>query len=282
MPVQCVATWKPFPGINKIHSVMKKYLHQNMQAIDSLKLNCGQAVVFSSPSPLKADDGNEDACALVPISGFIDLLVLADGVGGHRGGQDAAAITVESMCELSQENIAANEILREPILSTIEHCNQSLLAQGLGAATTLIIAEIQGNQVRPYYVGDSTILITGQRGVIKFQSIAQSPVGYALESGLIEKDHEAINENSHWVSNIIGMSDMHMTVGPPLELAPRDTLLLCCDGLTDNLGTDAIISMIRKGPLLKAAENLRAACQAAMNEENGHPDDLSFILYRLN
>ncbi len=260
---------------------MHTYLHENMHSAESITLGNGQAAVYSAPSPNKNHDQNEDACAVISIDKSAQVLAVADGVGGHRGGQEASTQAITSICDHLGVNAAPDPgNLREPILDAIEQCNQKLLDSGLGSATTLVTAEIQDRKVRPYYIGDSTILLAGQRGVMKFQSIAQSPMGYALESGLIEEEDSLLNENSHWVSNLIGMTEMHMTVGPWISLAPRDTLLLCSDGLTDNIAIDEIIHIIRVGPLKDAAEHLLQQCKKNMLEEHGHVDDLTFILYR--
>ena len=51
--------------------------------------------------------------------------------------------------------------------------------------------------------------------------------------------------------NVIGSSDMRVEVGPALQLAARDTVLLASDGLFDNLYIDEIVDTIRRGPLVK-------------------------------
>ena len=240
----------------------------------------GTTALFSRRSPGK-DTVNEDSCALIKRAGDDSgVIVLADGAGGHSGGDLASARAVESLVQFCAAS--EHENTRVPILDAIEHANEALLQQGQGAATTLLAVEIEANKVRPYYIGDSTILITGQRGLIKFQSIAQSPVGYAIESGIADEVEMRASEDRHLVSNLLGTSELHMTVGPWIKLAQRDTLLLCSDGLTDNLFMDDIINSIRKGKLASAANDLRSKVQANMEKPEGHPDDLSFVLFRLN
>ena len=56
--------------------------------------------------------------------------------------------------------------------------------------------------------------------------------------------------------NVIGSPDMRVEVGPALELAARDTVLLASDGLFDNLFIDEIVDSIRVGPLAEAADRL--------------------------
>jgi serine/threonine protein phosphatase PrpC len=78
---------------------------------------------------------------------------------------------------------------------------------------------------------------------------------------------------------------MRVEVGPALQLAARDTVLLASDGLFDNLFIDEIVATIRSGPLVAAADRLVERVQARMQgEEAAHrpckPDDLTIVLFR--
>ena len=137
---------------------------------------------------------------------------------------------------------------------------------------------------RPYHVGDSEILVVGQRGRIKLQTVSHSPVGYAVEAGLLTQKEALHHDDRHLVSNLIGSPDMRIEVGSPMVLAPRDTVLLATDGLFDNLTVREIVKMIRAGPLLDAASALIRACESRMQSPGAgtpsKPDDVTFILYR--
>ena len=115
-----------------------------------------------------------------------------------------------------------------------------------GAASTLAIVEVQDGTARPYHVGDSAILITGQRGRVKVQTVPHSPVGYAVESGMLDAAEAMHHEERHVVSNVVGSDDMRIEIGSALSLSPRDTILLASDGLSDNLLAEEIIDFARK------------------------------------
>jgi serine/threonine protein phosphatase PrpC len=157
---------------------------------------------------------------------------------------------------------------------------------GTGAATTLAVVEASGSTLRSYHIGDAEILLTGQRGKLKFKTIAHSPVGYAVEAGLLENEEALLHEDRHIVSNCVGVEDMHIDMGPVLPFARYDTLLIASDGVFDNLMQDQLIEIIRKGPLRKVSESLLKTCRDSMRGESashpGKPDDLSFILLRRN
>lgn len=241
-------------------------------------LGPGEACVFTARAPDK-ETLNEDAASLIPIDDETAVLVVADGAGGLPAGDDASAKAVECMVRAVQEAAAERSSLRAAILNGIEQANREILALGSGAGTTLAIAEIRPDHVRTFHVGDSLILLTGQRGRIKLQTIAHSPVGYGLESGLLDEDEAINHEERHLVSNLVGMPEMRIEIGPRLALAARDTLVLASDGLLDNLPVDEVVELARKGPLPEATRKLGEACRARMGE--GHPDDLMLVLFRL-
>ncbi len=160
-----------------------------------------------------------------------------------------------------------------------------MLSLALGAATTLTVVEFDGETVRHYHVGDSMVLLTGQRGKVKMQSIPHSPVGYAVESGMLDETDAMHHEDRHVISNVIGSADMRIEVGSAVPVAPRDTLVLASDGLSDNLHMPEIVECVRKGPIADAARELARQARERMEWEGegepSKPDDLTFVLFRL-
>jgi len=242
----------------------------------------GEVAVFSAQSPSK-QTGNEDAAAIVPAANRGTILAVADGLGGQRSGAEAAELAVRAVAGCVT---AANPVtgLRSAILDGFEQANRSVNDLGVGAATTLAAVEIDDSTIRPYHVGDSTILVAGQRGRIELLTVSHSPVGYAVEAGLLD-EHEAIHhEDRHIVSNIVGSPEMRIEVGRSLTLKPHDTLLIGSDGLFDNMHVAEVVEVIRKGKLAVVAAALAEACRQRMQEPEpghpSHPDDLTFLIYR--
>lgn len=243
----------------------------------------GRCAWSSRAAPYKRDDPaatNEDGCFHRTLDETTAVLAVADGVGGHAHGEEASALAIACLDEALAAPGTDPSQLREPILDAIERCNRELLADGRGAATTIVVAELRDGVMRPYHVGDSSILVVGGLGRVRFRSIAHSPIGYGIEAGLLDEDAAIDHAERHWLSNLVGSTEMRIEVGAPLALAARDTLLLCSDGLTDNLAVEAIVEIVRRGPLDGALERLVDDCREAMAGENGHPDDLTVMLFR--
>lgn len=259
------------------------YLDQDMQDVAAYTLAGGVACVYTARSPEKSTP-NEDSLALLPCAEHTAVLVIADGLGGLRAGELASQHAVESLAASVMQCCTDQDSMREAILNGVERADEKISEMGLGAATTVAIVELRRREVRPYHVGDSMTLITGQRGKIKYLTVPHSPVGYAVEAGLLDASEAMYHEERHLVSNVVGTPHMHVEIGPKVTLADRDTLIVASDGLYDNLQVEEITAIIRKGPLPKAARALAAQCRARMRKDlpdRPHkPDDMSFILFR--
>jgi PPM family protein phosphatase len=245
---------------------------------------CGAAALYSKRSPAK-ETPNEDAIALIPTGVDSGVLAVADGLGGAPAGRQASALAIQCLARAVGEAAREQAVVRSGILNGFESANEEVLALSLGAATTLTVVEFDGRLARHYHVGDSFFLLTGQRGKIKMQSIPHSPVGYAVESGLLDETDAMHHEERHMISNVIGSVDMRIEVGTAVELARRDTLLVASDGLSDNLHMPEIVECIRSGPLDMVAQGLAARAQERMQGRDGaepcKPDDLTFAVFRL-
>lgn len=229
------------------------------------------------------ESANEDVVGVVPLGDEGVALVVADGCGGHVGGADAAREAVDAVVE-ALDGVRGEEDIAAAMLVGIAQANHRVLALGRGAACTIAMVAIDGRAARPAHVGDSEIVIVGQRGREHFRCIPHSPTGYALESGLISEAQALSHAQRHVVSNVVGWDEMRIDMGPTIQLAARDTVLVASDGLFDNLLFDEIKTIIRKGPIEEVVEALREAATGRMIEpDDGMPskrDDLSFVVYR--
>jgi serine/threonine protein phosphatase PrpC len=243
----------------------------------------GLVAAYTSRSPDKSTP-NEDTVAVIPYGPGAAVLVIADGAGGLPGGRRASRTAVQTLDASLQDSMSKTMLLRTAILNGIEAANAAVLALGMGSATTLTVVTIEGLLVRTYHIGDSEALIVGQRGMIRSQTRAHSPTGFAVEAGFLDQEDALHHEERHLVSNFLGTSNMRIDMGAEVHIRPRDTVLVASDGLTDNLHLHEITGLIRKGPLPAAIDGLISLVRRRMTVESAHqpskPDDLSIILFR--
>ncbi len=243
----------------------------------------GHAVAYSAREPGK-ETGNEDSVAIIPYGPGAAVLVVADGAGGLPAGKRASLTAIATLAASLQTAMDKTTLLRTAILNGIEAANDAVRALANGSATTMTVITIEGLHARSYQIGDSEAMVVGQRGLIKLQTTAHSPTGFAVEAGFLDEREALHHEERHLVSNFLGTPDMRIDVGTMIELSPRDTVLVASDGLMDNVHVEEIVECIRKGPMLAAARCAVDLADRRMRKaEDGapsKPDDLSLVLFR--
>ncbi len=252
---------------------------------EAVECGTGEAIVVTRPGPDRSGaEANEDGAMVIAFPEGRGVLAVADGVGGGRAGGDAAGAALEALAGTLAAAVGRGQSLRAAILDGIERAQIAVRSLGGGAATTLAVAGLDGDRLRPFHVGDSEILLLGQRGRVKHRTISHGPVAYAVESGYLGEREAMHHDERHLVTNALGLPEYRIEIGPRLRVAPRDTLLLATDGLTDNLFLEEIVEGLRAGEAMGNAERLSAAARRRMTRPTetrpGKPDDLTFVSWR--
>ena len=269
--------------VSQVVQPARMFLNHDMQV--SMVEPClqGQVAVFSARCPGK-ETANEDSAAVIEVTPELAVLAVADGLGGGPEGEKASRLALQTLRREIQATITKGLQLRTAILNGFEAANQAVLQSTRGAATTLAVAEIREGVFRPYHVGDSVVMLMSNRGRIKYETISHSPVGYGIESGLLDKDQALYHEERHLVSNVVGSDEMRIEVGPEVALASRDTVLVASDGLVDNLTASEITERVRKGDLAQGigrlATDAHQLMKAKVEDHPSKPDDLTVVLFR--
>jgi len=166
------------------------------------------------------------------------LLVVADGMGGHKHGEIAAQLAVTTMTEAFQR--LAVPTLASPAKFLTDHIQQihdtiDQYAQEHdmleAPRTTIVAAIVQRGMLYCAHVGDSR-LYHYRDGHLLFRTEDHSVVQSLYNKGMISKDDMATHPYRHKISNCLGGD-----VPPKIDLADRqelvegDTILLCTDGV---------------------------------------------------
>ena len=260
------------------------FYHPLEDGPEYVRRGCCQFAAFTARAPGKESD-NEDCAGWIRLPEDRWVFMVADGLGGLPLGATASRTAIENILSRLQA-VSPGEDARGAILDGIDIANEQILRSGNGGATTLVLAEFSSQGVRPYHIGDSTILVTGQRGAIKYQSVSHSPTGYLEEAGMLDEAQAMLHEERHIVSNVLGSNEMRLEIGPLIPVARFDTILLASDGLRDNLNQSTVIANIRSGKLDNAVQGLGNLCRGTMVDDAtghpGHPDDLTILAVRRN
>jgi len=242
----------------------------------------GEVAVYSRRCPGKETD-NEDGALWIELCENQGILAVADGMGGHSGGDRAAETVLDAIANNCDGMKNPDPSMRSRIVDAFESANRQIIDWGIGAGSTIVAAEVLNNVVRIIHVGDSTGLLCSNRGRIKYQTVAHSPVAQAVELGILDEQSALLHEGRNIIDNHVGDAAMRIEVGPTIEMAKRDTLMLASDGLFDNLTPTEIVEFMRTGQLFDQLTTMTDEVQLRMNGQSasvGKPDDCTVIAFR--
>ncbi len=219
---------------------------------------------------------NEDSYLVAP-----PVFVVADGMGGHAGGDVASRIVVEEFAELAdtthdpRSGAAAVASLLERCQSRI---NQYAIEQRLGGAdrwyagTTAVVALLVVDDDVPKWLlanlGDSRIYRLGD-GLLEQVSVDHSVVQELLDAGSITADDVATHPERHVVTRALGGPDDAEADYFLLPLPSVERLLLCSDGVNGMLDDSAIEAvLVASSDPRDAADRLVSAALEAGGRDN--------------
>ena len=218
---------------------------------------------------------NEDNLLVLPERG---LFLVADGVGGRRGGETASRTVVEVFRRVfSQPRFIDDH--RAVLLSTIDLCNQKIFegAQSNidleGMATTVAVVVVSGNIATVVHVGDSRVYRVDSQGLVRLTE-DHSEVSEALRAGRITEELAATHPKRNVINRALGAD---AEVEPDLieiELDETTTLLLCTDGVTRHID-DAQLE-----DLLLSGRHPQTVCQIIRDRcyDGGAEDNLTAVV----
>jgi serine/threonine protein phosphatase PrpC len=229
--------------------------------------------------PGRERENNEDRVVCDPERG---IYAVVDGVGGEQGGEIAAQTAVEILqARLSRRTTDASRLIREAIaLANKQIYDQAQANPALaGMACVLTVAVVDGDQATIGHVGDSRLYLL-RPGEIKKITRDHSPVGSREDTGEISEaeamSHPRRNEIFRDVGSAPHEPDEEGFIDiTQIRFEPDSALLICSDGLSDLVTSQAILSLVEGN-----AANPKAAVQALIDAANqaGGKDNVSVVL----
>jgi len=220
------------------------------------------------------------------------LLIVADGMGGVAGGQEASALAVESVerfvldrlkwflqFEGCEEHTLFSELrqsLERADQDIIERAHQEPRLHGMG--TTMTMAYSVGTCLYIVHAGDSRAYLY-RDGELEQITSDHTLVQILVEGGLITPEDARTHRKRHVVTNVLGgpQEGVHAEIHK-VEVMDGDLLLLCTDGLVEPLGNEAIQSILERHPTHSASDLCTELVGQAL--EHGGPDNVTTIVAR--
>ena len=170
-----------------------------------------------------------------PIGNLPNLLVVADGMGGHRAGEFASKFVVETVKQALAESQADHPeaMMREAIMSAnhqlIETAKNDPQLEGMG--TTLVVATVMEHTLYFANIGDSRLYILNEE--IKQLSKDHSYVQEMVRLGGIHPEEAKYHPDKNIITRAIGAKEKVQIDFFEYRLRKGDTILMCTDGLSN-------------------------------------------------
>ncbi len=235
---------------------------------------------LSDPGLIRSN--NQDAYYIDPEGRFF---IVADGMGGHAGGEQASCIATQEIQRYLVANWGDSSKSCEQLLEeALFQANQAILQDqqnhpersDMGTTAVVVVFRSPESPLCAH-VGDSRLYRLRES---QLQQITEDHtwVARALKVGDITSDEARIHPFRHVLSRCLGREDLHQVDVQPLDVKGGDRLLLCSDGLTEELADEKISSYLQQTPLIdKAAMSLVEAAK----EHGGH-DNITVIIVALD
>ena len=234
-----------------------------------LQLNIGN---FSDVG--KTRDINEDYFGSFNGS-FGSLLLVCDGMGGHKGGEIASRLAVETISNYF-EKLNDNYNISEVINKSLEAANTSIILKAkensdlTDMGSTVVLVLIKDELVYYTSLGDSRIYKI-RDGAIHQITKDNSLVQQMVDSNIITEDEAKVHPKKNVITKALGTNDeLEQEYYEPFKLIENDKLILCSDGLTAHVDEEEIFQLSENNPPQQAAQKL-----VELANERGGTDNIT-------
>ena len=207
------------------------------------------------------------------------LFVVADGMGGHAGGDVASAIALKRVMEADRQYVSAADA--EFALQSALSAANTMLAETVfehpeltGMGTTVSAILRSGSQVVIAHIGDSRIYLL-RDGTLKQITADHTFVQRLVDSGRITPEEAAVHPRRSVLMRVLGDVDAAPEIDTTVfDVLPGDRWLLCSDGLSSYVSDEKIAHALTAQTAVKdAADRL-----VKESLDQGAPDNVTVVI----
>ena len=207
------------------------------------------------------------------------LFVVADGMGGHAGGDVASAIALKRVMEADRQFASAADA--EFALQSALSAANTMLAETVfehpeltGMGTTVSAILRSGSQIAIAHIGDSRIYLL-RDGTLKQITADHTFVQRLVDSGRITPEEAAVHPRRSVLMRVLGDVDAAPEIDTTVfDVLAGDRWLLCSDGLSSYVSDDKIAQALKSHPAVKdAADRL-----VKESLDQGAPDNVTVVI----
>jgi protein phosphatase len=217
------------------------------------------------------------------------LYVVADGMGGHAGGEIASMICIETIQDFVEKCEQFSNVgnvqhpsmeIRSLLAGAVNHASARIYERALeepmlrGMGTTATLLKILESFAYVAHVGDSRLSLL-RAGFIYQMTADHSLVSEQIRAGLLTEEEAAFHQLRNVITRSVGYQEEEEVDTSAFPVQKDDLLLICSDGLYSKV-SDQEIAAILKEYGLKAAPKL-----IALANDRGGDDNISVVLIEI-
>lgn len=212
------------------------------------------------------------------------LFLVADGMGGHAGGDVASSLATQTVTAIADERFETIEIARERLVDAVKTSAAELVdavrehpdLTGMGTTVSALLRH--NNHVVIAHIGDSRVY-RFRGGVLEQITADHTFVQKLVETGRITAEEALVHPRRNVLMRVLGDYDGSVDIDSTIvDTEPGDRWLLCSDGLCGFVPEQAITQVLATEPdAAKAAERL-----IEMTLERGAPDNVTIVIVGVN
>ena len=210
------------------------------------------------------------------------LAIIADGMGGYEGGQEASRLAVETVRHGYEHGFGSDP--QATLLQALESAHQTIQRYAaehphlLGMGTTCTALSIVDRQLHFAHVGDSRLYHIRLETISKLTR-DHSYVGRLVESGIVRSEDAEFHPQRHVLTAALGSGRQVVPHAPdhPIPLEEGDILVLCTDGLWGVVGEPDLARIAQSHPPAEACLML-----VRMALQRGGPDNITVMVLRVS
>ncbi len=222
---------------------------------------------------------NEDSIGVFEVNNM-SLYIIADGMGGHNGGEVASHMAVDISSNYIRENIDKKNP-KELITNAYKKANRRIFEMGYendklsGMGTTMTMALKKGNKLYVGNVGDSRLYVLNAEDNLVKITVDHSLVQELIESGNISEEESKNHPNKNIVTRALGGTFDVKVDTFQVDLSFVKKVLVCSDGLTNELSEDDIRKELISYDGQEACNRLLEICK-----QGAAKDNISIIVFK--
>ena len=210
------------------------------------------------------------------------LAIIADGMGGYEGGQEASRLAVETVRHIYDRDFSGNP--QHGLLAAFQSAHETIQRYAFehpqfhGMGTTCTALSIIDRQLCFAHVGDSRLYLV-RAGAISRLTRDHSYVSRLVESGIVRSEDAESHPQRHILTAALGSGRDIMPHSPeqPVSLEEDDKLILCTDGLWGVIGDLELARIVHAHAPAEACQKL-----VRLALDHGGPDNITVLVLRVS